>query len=130
MRIFKTRWLVRFARREGISDASLMEAVARAERGLIDAGLGSGLIRQRVARDGKGRSGGYRMLVVYKRGTRAVYVFGFAKKRAGQHVTRPTLRFARGGHAMVGGRRNRDCEWHFGRRVEGNLICAKSRKAR
>jgi hypothetical protein len=58
LRIFKTRWLARFARREGISDASMAEAIARAERGLIDADLGGGLIKQRVARTGQGRSGG------------------------------------------------------------------------
>ncbi len=79
MRIFKTRWLARFARREAISDASMAEAIARAERGLIDADLGGGLIKQRVARTGQGRSGGYRMLIVYRRGDRAVCVFGFAK---------------------------------------------------
>lgn len=56
-----------------------MEAVARAERGLIDADLGGGLIKQRIARQGKGRSGGYRTLIAYRRGDRAVFVYGFAK---------------------------------------------------
>ena len=58
MQIFKTRWLARFARHERITDESLREAIARAERGLIDADLGGGLIKQRVARQGQGRSGG------------------------------------------------------------------------
>jgi hypothetical protein len=58
MQIFKTRWLARFARHERITDVSLREAIARAERGLIDADLGGGLIKQRVARQGQGRSGG------------------------------------------------------------------------
>ena len=56
MRTFKTKWLTRFARREGIADKSLREAIERAERGLIDADLGGGLIKQRVARQGQGRS--------------------------------------------------------------------------
>lgn len=66
MRIFKTRWTARFTRREQISDRSLREAVERAERGIIDADLGRGLIKQRVARQGQGRSGGYRMIVIYR----------------------------------------------------------------
>ena len=52
MRVFKTRWFARFARQEKIADASLREAIARAEHGLVDADLGGGLIKQRVARQG------------------------------------------------------------------------------
>lgn len=79
MRIFKTRWFARFARQERIVDDSLREAIARAERGLIDADLGGGLIKQRVARRGQGRSGGYRMIIAYREKDRAVFFYGFAK---------------------------------------------------
>jgi len=79
MRIFKTKWLARFARREGIDDQSLRAAIERAEQGLIDADLGGGLIKQRVARPGRGRSGGYRMIVGYRVKNRAVFLLGFAK---------------------------------------------------
>jgi hypothetical protein len=79
LRVFKTKWLGRFARRERITDASLLEAIERAERGIIDADLGGGLIKQRVARPGQGRSGGYRMIVVYRTKDRAVFLYGFAK---------------------------------------------------
>jgi hypothetical protein len=79
MRIFKTKWLARFARREGIDDRSLRAAIERAEQGLIDADLGGGLIKQRVARPGRGRSGGYRMIVGYRVKNRAVFLLGFAK---------------------------------------------------
>jgi len=77
--VFKTKWLVRFARRERLDDASLRDAIDRAERGIVDADLGSGLIKQRVARAGQGRSGGYRMLLAYRSGERAVFLYGFAK---------------------------------------------------
>lgn len=79
MQIFKTKWLVRFARRERLADQSLREAIERAARGLIDADLGGGVIKQRVARPGQGRSGGYRMLVAYRAGARAVFLYAFAK---------------------------------------------------
>ena len=81
LRIFKTKWLARFTRREGIDDQSLREAIERAEQGLIDADLGGGLIKQRVARSGRGRSGGYRMVVGYRLRERAVFLFGFAKNK-------------------------------------------------
>jgi len=79
MRAFKTKWFARFARREGIADSSLLEAIERAERGLIDADLGGGLIKQRVARKGQGRSGGYRTIVAYRAQGRAVFLYAFAK---------------------------------------------------
>lgn len=79
MRIFKTKWLGRYARRERIADESLREAIRRAERGLVDADLGGGVIKQRVARAGQGRSGGHRMLIAYRVGERAVFLYGFAK---------------------------------------------------
>jgi hypothetical protein len=79
MRVFKTRWFARFTRQEGIADESLREAIARAERGLLDADLGGGLIKQRVARQGKGRSGGYRVIIAYRSGSTAFFLHGFAK---------------------------------------------------
>ena len=79
MRVFETKWLARFARRERIADRSLIEAIERAERGVIDADLGGGLIKQRVARAGQGRSGGYRTMVAYRTKGRAVFLYAFAK---------------------------------------------------
>ncbi len=81
MRILMTRWFRRFARKERVTDAALRDAVMRAERGQIDADLGGGVIKQRVARPGRGRSGGYRMILLYRAGTRAIFAFGFAKSR-------------------------------------------------
>ncbi len=57
----------------------LCEAIERAERGNVDADLGGGIIKQRVARPGQGRSGGYRTLIAFRSQTRAVFLFGFAK---------------------------------------------------
>lgn len=79
MRVYKIKGFARFQRRERITDKSLAEAVLGAERGLIDADLGGGLIKQRIARPGQGKSGGFRTLIAYGRGERAVLLFGFAK---------------------------------------------------
>jgi len=79
VRVFKTRAFGRFARKERIGDALLCEAIERAERGIVDADLGGHVIKQRVARSGQGRSGGYRTLIAYRSPARAVFLFGFAK---------------------------------------------------
>lgn len=83
MRTFKTKWFDRFARKERIEAAAIRDAVARAERGLVNADLGGGVIKQRVARPGQGRSGGYRTLVLLRAGERAVFAYGFAKSDRG-----------------------------------------------
>lgn len=57
----------------------MREAIERAESGLIDADLGGGIIKQRVARSGGGRSGGYRTLIAYRAGRRAVFLYAFGK---------------------------------------------------
>jgi len=77
--IYKNRWFAKFAAREAISDATLVAAVDQANHGLVDADLGGGLIKQRVAREGGGKSGGYRTLVFFRHEERAIFAFGFAK---------------------------------------------------
>jgi hypothetical protein len=58
VRIYKLKAFARFQRKERISDASLVKAIRSAEDGLVDADLGGGLIKQRIARAGQGKSGG------------------------------------------------------------------------
>jgi len=70
---------VRFAKRAKITNQALREAVLRAERGLIDADLGGGIIKQRIARPGSGKSGGFRTVIAIRFGDRAIFVYGFAK---------------------------------------------------
>lgn len=81
MQVFKTKTFARFARKAHLEDAALCEAIANAERGLIDADLGGNVIKQRVARQGQGKSGGFRVMIVYRRGARAFFIHGFAKSQ-------------------------------------------------
>lgn len=79
MRVFKTRDFARLIRKSDITDRALREAVERASKGMVDAALGSGLIKQRVARQGQGRSGGYRTVIALRAGQRAFFLHCFAK---------------------------------------------------
>ena len=79
MRIFKSRWFRRFAKKEGIADAGLRESVAPAGKAQIDADLGGEVIKQRIARPAQGRSKGYRAIILFRRGAKAFFVYRFAK---------------------------------------------------
>ncbi|MGA7833123.1 MAG: type II toxin-antitoxin system RelE/ParE family toxin [Terracidiphilus sp.] len=78
-RLFQNKPFARFARKNEISDADLCKAVQDANNGLISADLGGGVIKQRLARKGSGKSGGFRTLISFKAGERAIFVHGFAK---------------------------------------------------
>jgi hypothetical protein len=76
---YLTKEFARLARRAGLADDGLLEAIDRAEDGKIDADLGGGLIKQRVARPGQGRSGGFRTIIAYRKGERAIFLHVFVK---------------------------------------------------
>ena len=79
MKVFKTQEFGRFSRKERIDDASLCVAIQCAADGLLDADLGGGVIKQRVARPGRGRSRGYRTIIAFRSKQRSVFMYGFAK---------------------------------------------------
>jgi hypothetical protein len=81
MRIFKNLWFSRFAEKEGISDEELRAAIDQLEIGRFDADLGGGVYKQRIARPGAGKSGGYRVVLFFRSGDRAFFVYGFAKSK-------------------------------------------------
>jgi hypothetical protein len=79
VRVYKVKGFARFQRRERLPDAALAKAVAGVEGGLVDADLGGGLVKQRIARAGQGKSGGFRTVIAYRRGDRAIFLLRFAK---------------------------------------------------
>jgi hypothetical protein len=80
IRIFQTKVFARLARAEGVDTDWLIRCVTEAEDGLIEANLGRGLIKQRLARPGQGKSGSLRTIVVFHKGNRAIFIDIFAKK--------------------------------------------------
>ena len=79
MRAYKVRTFGRWMKREGLSDRDLRDALVEMQSGLVDARLGGGLVKKRIARAGHGKSGGYRVLVASNFGERWIFMFGFAK---------------------------------------------------
>ncbi len=83
MKVFKNAWFGRFARKQRISDDALWDAVERAENGQIDADLGGGVIKQRIARHGESKSKGYRSIILFRGGDKSFFVYGFSKSELG-----------------------------------------------
>ena len=77
--VYKNKFFARFAGKAGIPDADLWKAARLANDGVIDADLGGGVIKQRIARTGQGKSGGSRSIILFKKDNRAVFVHGFEK---------------------------------------------------
>ena len=83
VRIFKNIWFARFARKEGITDYKLREAVGQLETGQTFANLGGGVYKLRVARIGQGKSGGYRVILFFMNKRRAFYHYAYPKSTRG-----------------------------------------------
>ena len=81
MRIFKYRKFHKWSIDENLSDEMLINAVNEIEQGLFDANLGAGLYKKRIARAGKGKRSGYRVLLTFKAEDRTIFIDGFAKNQ-------------------------------------------------
>jgi hypothetical protein len=81
MRLFKNKWFARWARVEDISDSVLLQAAAEIVAGQVEADLGGYLFKKRLAREGSGKRGSYRVLLGYQRpnAERIILLYAFAK---------------------------------------------------
>ncbi len=77
--ILKSKGFDRFASKQRIQDETLRNAIQETEQGLYEADLGGGLIKKRIARPGEGKSGGYRTIILFRKGGYAIYLHGFPK---------------------------------------------------
>lgn len=78
-RAFKTRHFQRWMRKTELVDADLCKAIEEMSGGLVDADLGGGVVKKRIALAGRGKRGGARTLIATNRGNRWFFVFGFQK---------------------------------------------------
>jgi hypothetical protein len=78
-RVFKTRAFVRLMRKSDLVDAALCAAVREMIDGLVDADLGGGVLKKRVALPGRGKRGSTRTLLASNRGNRWFFLFGYEK---------------------------------------------------
>ncbi|TRW95257.1 type II toxin-antitoxin system RelE/ParE family toxin [Candidatus Methylobacter oryzae] len=79
MRIFKYKTFEKWAEKQGLNDEDLKKAVLEIENGLIDANLGGNVYKKRIGRQGQGKSGAHRTLLLMKRNDKIIFAYGFAK---------------------------------------------------
>ena len=81
MRVFKNKWFARWARTEDVLDSVLLQVAAEVGAGQVEADLGGCLFKKRLAREGSGKRGGYRVLIGYKKphAERIIFLYAFPK---------------------------------------------------
>jgi hypothetical protein len=77
--IYKTRHFARWAQKTGLSDSLLRIAVLEIKSGLLEADLGGGIVKKRIALPGRGKRSSTRTLLATNLDDRWFFVFGFEK---------------------------------------------------
>ncbi len=75
----KTKWFNKWAKKNSVTDKILLETIKNVSNNLGTVNLGFGLYKVRTPKIGKGKSGSFRTIVVYKESNIAIFVYGFSK---------------------------------------------------
>ena len=86
MRVFKTKTFHQWTEKIGLDDIVLCKAIEELVRGQYEANLGGYLYKKRIAFSGKGKSGGLRTIIAFRREDKAFFVYGFSKNEK-QNIT-------------------------------------------
>lgn len=79
MRRLSTKWFKKWSKKVKLSNQELLAAINDLEAGLSTSDLGAHLFKVRVKREHSGKSAGFRTIIVFKSGDRAIFLFGFGK---------------------------------------------------
>lgn len=79
MRKLSTKWFKKWAKKVNLSNQDMLEAVVNLGKDLSVADLGGNIYKIRVKRGNRGKSSGFRTIVVYKKEDRVIFLYGFAK---------------------------------------------------
>ncbi|RZI58997.1 MAG: type II toxin-antitoxin system RelE/ParE family toxin [Rubrivivax sp.] len=79
MAVYVSRKFHRWMRECGVVERDLCRSVLEMTQGLVDADLGGGLLKKRIARNGQGKRGGFRTIVTKPKLETCLFVYGFAK---------------------------------------------------
>lgn len=90
-KIYKNNNFIKWQKKSRLSDSDLVKAVAEMEDGLIDATLGGCLFKKRIAKKGRGKSGGFRTIVAAKQSIGWVFLFGFEKNESDNISTKELI---------------------------------------
>lgn len=74
-------------KKQNMKDSALLDAVEEFERGLRGADQGGNVFKKRLPAPGRGKSGGYRTLIMFNYGDRLIFAEGLAKKNLTSTLT-------------------------------------------
>jgi len=83
LNVYFSEQFVRLAERQGLTDDKICGAVDEMNRGLIEANLGAGLFKKRIAMPGKGKRGSWRTLLGFEKERGAFFLYLFPKNSRG-----------------------------------------------
>lgn len=79
--IYKTKDFCSLTKKIQLTDDDFVQACDEIMRGLVDADLGGGLYKKRIAIGNKGKSGGFRTLIGAVIGEKYFFLYAFAKSK-------------------------------------------------
>ena len=79
MKRLSTKWFKKWSKKVKLTNDDLLVAISDLEDGLSTADLGSHLFKVRVKREHSGKSSGFRTIIVYQEGEKAIFLYGFGK---------------------------------------------------
>lgn len=79
MNAFESQWFKRWSKKNGLKKADLLDALERTINGSGVVNLGGNIYKIRVAKNGQGRNGGFRTILIFKKGKRSLFIYGFEK---------------------------------------------------
>ena len=80
MNNYQTKSFKKWAAKEGIPVEKLLDAIDRISQNLGVVDLGGNIYKVRIAKN-KGKSGGYRTIMIYKEDFRCLFIHGFGKNK-------------------------------------------------
>lgn len=79
LQVYKNKDFYKWAKKVGISDKALHDAALEVNEGIFEANLGGNVYKKRVALGSKGKRGGGRTLLAFKKNERLFYIYAFKK---------------------------------------------------
>jgi len=79
MKRLSTKWFKKWSKKVKLTNDDLLVAISDLEDGLSTTDLGSHLFKVRVKREHSGKSSGFRTIIVYQEGEKAIFLYGFGK---------------------------------------------------
>ncbi len=102
MRLFYTREFSRAVMDYDLGESALLNAAKEVNSGLWDASLGGHVYKKRLAVGGRGKRGGIRALIAFKRNDRVIFIYGFRKNQRANITLRESIALKRMATELLG----------------------------